>query len=272
MDGAEFGPGPPLGPSGRISALGPRVARPPPIVPTAPLSRAGAGGERGGGWWTEVSPGRAPRRGPPARPPSRPPPARPSRGDTHPAPLAPARPAAPAAPAGAPGARRKPPARQPRRRPPRPSGPARRSRGARGAGRGPQRELLGLVVRPRPPRPSPSLPPPPGPAFVPARPPGRAAAPLSAPRSARAVPAAASPVLGLSQALPVPHRPFSLSAEVWVSPRFNLFASLPVTFSSSLPLSLPLAHVSDSVLVQETPNILSLSLAKWQCTSAWSSR
>ena len=98
------------------------------------------------------------------------------------------------------------------------------------------------------------------------------AAPLSAPRSARAVPAAASPVLGLSQALPVPHRPFSLSAEVWVSPRFNLFASLPVTFSSSLPLSLPLAHVSDSVLVQETPNILSLSLAKWQCTSAWSSR
>lgn len=60
-----------------------------------------------------------------------------------------------------------PTARQPRWRPPRPSGPARRSRGARGAGRGPLRELLGLVVRPRPRRPEPSLPPPPGPSLCP---------------------------------------------------------------------------------------------------------
>lgn len=60
-----------------------------------------------------------------------------------------------------------PTTRQPRRRPPRPSGPARRSRGARGAGRGPLRELLGLVVRPRPRRPAPSLPPPPGPTLCP---------------------------------------------------------------------------------------------------------
>lgn len=66
IDGAQLGLGPPPGRSGGTGALGPQVARPPPIAPQALLSPGGRA--RGAAAWgrTEVAPGRAPRWGPPA--------------------------------------------------------------------------------------------------------------------------------------------------------------------------------------------------------------
>lgn len=226
--------GPSPGRSAGLGALGPRAAGPSHGA-TTPLSGPG-GGVRGGG-----AGGAAPRTGP--GPPPGPSSADPLAGTLtrRPSPL----PGPPLPPA--PRARSQRPARSPRRRPPRPSGPARRSRGSRGAGRGPQRELLGLVVPPRPPGPSPRPPPP-------------APQPLSPP----ACPARGRPPCAGLSPVPVPSPPLSPSRPC---PSLSIpFSASPFpSFRLCTPLSPAPTSVSNSVFVQKAPCCLSQD---WQRTQA----
>ena len=241
----------PRGRSGGTGALGPRVARPPPIAPASLLSRAGAGGARGeGGGWTEVAQGRAPSRGPPsARPP-------------HPRPIAAA--ARPTSSRGhSPGAPRPSPARRACRRPrgpqeaPRPPAPPaapsalrprqalpgsergrpRAAAGAAGTCSSPASASAVAIAAPASPRASLC----PGPAT---RPRGRAfvcAAPRPrCPRRGLSSSTSLSAALDPSPPLPLSLCSFSvaLSLYFYVSLHFSLFASLALTFSTSVPLCL----------------------------------
>lgn len=261
IDGAQLGLGPPPGRSGGTGALGPQVARPPPIAPQALLSPGGRA--RGAAAWgrTEVAPGRAPRWGPPAPAPLIAAPARPARSRGH-----------------SPGAPLPCPARRARRRPrgpqeaPRPPAPpaapsALRPRQALpGSERGWPRAAAGAAGTCSSPAPASAVAiaaPAPRASLCPGRatgPRGRAfvcaglrpRCPRRCLSSSASLPAALDPSPPLSLSL----CPFSVPPSLY----FHVLASL-VTFSASIPLSLHPPPLSPCLCLQPVSPTLSLFLS-----------